>query len=626
MQRFALEGYVVDELVGFGGTGEVWRAREVATGESVALKRLRSRGVMASERLRREAAVLATLAGPHVIGLRRMVIDEDEAVMVMDLAVGGSLAAILSVRGRIPAPEIVTVLAPMAAALAAAHSRDLVHGDIAPGNILFSAAGRPLLADFGVARVLGTTPELLEGTAHFLDPVVAGGQAATVASDVFALAAVGVTALTGESVWGSGSREEMVRRAAAGERSRLDDLVARVDAACPAAMVEVLESMLSLDPEDRPDARSAGQAILRSCPAAPVGLVTEPARTPPPMTHPVTNPLRPINPGPPGLARRRSVRVGPMRPGGGTEGAARRGRLGATGWAGASRPETPGVASGRALPAATARPSASAPPESGSPWWTGTPDDTTRRSWRRSPAGGDAKFDDNEFDDDDDDGSRWSPRRRSMVVGAAALLAVLGAIGLGVSLAHRDRGSTHALVGAPAVGALEATPSLDPPSRAPTATGKSAPTTGRDADAAGAGSQRTPPVVAAPPTPSRWTPVVARLDSLRASAFAKADPTLLSEVYAPGAAAYSADLETVRSLASRGLHAQGFVASVEHVAVESSTATTARLRVIDRLAAYSLVDGSGDVVGRGAARPTRAFTMQLTNLDGRWLVSAIDPP
>jgi hypothetical protein len=62
------------------------------------------------------------------------------------------------------------------------------------------------------------------------------------------------------------------------------------------------------------------------------------------------------------------------------------------------------------------------------------------------------------------------------------------------------------------------------------------------------------------------------------------------------------------------------------VAVESSTATTARLRVIDRLAAYSLVDGSGDVVGRGAARPTRAFTMQLTNLDGRWLVSAIDPP
>jgi hypothetical protein len=104
---------------------------------------------------------------------------------------------------------------------------------------------------------------------------------------------------------------------------------------------------------------------------------------------------------------------------------------------------------------------------------------------------------------------------------------VLGAIGLGVSLAHPDRGSTQALVGAPAVGALEATPGVDPPSRAPTSTGTSAPTTGRDADAAGPGSQRTPPVVAAPPTPSRWTPVVARLDSLRASAFAKADPTLL---------------------------------------------------------------------------------------------------
>jgi serine/threonine protein kinase len=83
-ERFALEGYVVDELIGFGGTGEVWRAHENATGESVALKRLRARGAAASERLRREAGVLATVAGPHVIGVRRMVVDDDEAVMVMD--------------------------------------------------------------------------------------------------------------------------------------------------------------------------------------------------------------------------------------------------------------------------------------------------------------------------------------------------------------------------------------------------------------------------------------------------------------------------------------------------------------------------------------------------------------
>src|ERR1700722_19755611 len=154
-ERFALEGYVVDELIGFGGTGEVWRAREVETGETVALKRLRTRGAAATERLRREAALLASVAGPHVIGVRRLVVEGDEAVLVMDHAVGGSLATVLGVRGRLPAPEVVTVLAPIAAALAAAHASDLVHGDITPANILFTADGRPLLADFGVAQALG---------------------------------------------------------------------------------------------------------------------------------------------------------------------------------------------------------------------------------------------------------------------------------------------------------------------------------------------------------------------------------------------------------------------------------------------------------------------------------------
>jgi len=112
--------------------------------------------------------------------------------------------------------------------------------------------------------------------------------------------------------------------------------------------------------------------------------------------------------------------------------------------------------------------------------------------------------------------------------------------------------------------------------------------------------------------------VVAHLDELRAAAFAEDDESALAAVYAPGAPAYSADLSTLRSLASRGLHAEGFAATVEHVSIESGTATAERLRVIDRLTGYQLVDDAGNVVGHGAARPPKAFTMELADVDGRW--------
>ncbi|MBV9871948.1 MAG: serine/threonine protein kinase, partial [Frankiaceae bacterium] len=184
MERFELQGYVVEELIGFGGTGEVWRAKEAGTGETVALKRLRARGVRAAERLRREAGMLAAVAGPHVIGVRRLLVDDDEAVMVLDYAAGGSFADVLTTRGRLPTPEVVTVIAPISAALAAAHSRDLVHGDLTPANILFTDDGRPLLADFGVARAMDATSKPIEATVDYIDPMVAAGAQPSPASDV----------------------------------------------------------------------------------------------------------------------------------------------------------------------------------------------------------------------------------------------------------------------------------------------------------------------------------------------------------------------------------------------------------------------------------------------------------
>jgi hypothetical protein len=129
----------------------------------------------------------------------------------------------------------------------------------------------------------------------------------------------------------------------------------------------------------------------------------------------------------------------------------------------------------------------------------------------------------------------------------------------------------------------------------------------------------------ASPTPASWLAVVSSLDSLRAKAFVAGDAAPLASVYAPGSPAYAADLVTVSSLESRGLHARGFAATVKSVSAESATATTERLRVVDALTGYTLVDAQGDVVGRGAARPAEAFTMSLTNVSGGWRVASIKP-
>lgn len=266
---FQVAGYVVEELVGVGGSGEVWRAVEVATGETVALKRLRVPGPGAADRLRREAALLSAAAGPNVVGVRRVVgPDGDgpgEAVLVMDYAAGGSLAGRLEADGRLTAPQVVTVLAAVGGALAAMHRQGLVHGDVTPANIVFAADGRPLLVDAGVGHVVGTPPGAAAGTAGFADPALAEGAEPSPASDVYGLAVVGMAALGGT---------------AGGPVP--DDLPA------PTALVEAIRAGSDPDPAARPDARRFAMSVLLSCAAAPVVPNAAARLTPAAVTRPLT--------------------------------------------------------------------------------------------------------------------------------------------------------------------------------------------------------------------------------------------------------------------------------------------------------------------------------------------------
>jgi eukaryotic-like serine/threonine-protein kinase len=287
-------GFDAVELLGFGASGEVWLAQEQGTGARVALKRLASgAGLEGRDRLRREAAVLAGVDHPHVVRLRAVHGDGDDVVLVLDLAAGGSLARLLATRGRLTPGEVVTVGVPLAEALAAVHGQGLLHGDVTPGNVLFTADGRPVLSDLGVSRLLGVAADAqppVHGTCGYLAPEVMAGGAPGPAADVHGLAATCVAALTGLAPYDDHGRRRGSSGAAAGETT--------ADRA--RQLVDVLERALDPDPDARPSAKAFALALFEAAAAEPVRLPRPGAdllggRPPVPVaaTHRVRRPASP---------------------------------------------------------------------------------------------------------------------------------------------------------------------------------------------------------------------------------------------------------------------------------------------------------------------------------------------
>ena len=242
MQR-SLDGFTVIELVGFGATGEVWRARPDSGGPDVALKWLTAETVdtdmLSATRLRE-------FKHPHVaqlLGLRR---DGSTAVLVQEFVQGVSLAALLTGRGRLGGAEVVTLLTPVADALGAAHAQGLLHGNLTPSAVLLTPEGRPIVTDLGIWPALG---RIRSGTARleYLDPSVARGGPVTTASDVFGVAAIGFHAMTGRPPWAGGSGAATWQLAAEASGADLRPL----HAGLPGRLADVIARGLSEQPDHR---------------------------------------------------------------------------------------------------------------------------------------------------------------------------------------------------------------------------------------------------------------------------------------------------------------------------------------------------------------------------------------
>src|SRR4051812_22869853 len=270
--------YEIEALIGSGGMGDVYRARDTRLNRTVAIKVLPA-DVSASperrERLEREALVISRLNHPHVRALYDVGAHDGSAFLVMEYLEGETLESRLAKR-PLPPAQALTCAVQIAEALDAAHREGIVHGDVKPANIMLTSSGAKLL-DFGVARLWERVTSAEEhrrrattlsegssvpGTTAYMAPEQLEGGEADPRSDIFSLGVVLYEMLSGRRPFDAPTRARVIAaileheppsldkaREAAGD-SRRSPVASTADP-LPPALVRAVMKALAKDPDAR---------------------------------------------------------------------------------------------------------------------------------------------------------------------------------------------------------------------------------------------------------------------------------------------------------------------------------------------------------------------------------------
>jgi hypothetical protein len=244
----------IERLLGRGGMSSVWQAYDEELGRPVAIKLLHARRLESADsvdRFEREARTLALLTHPGIV----TVIDRGETdgrpFIVCELVDGRDLHERISLEGSLPVAEALAIAVQVAAALAYAHARGVIHRDVKPHNVLLTADGHAKLTDFGIARVDDapalTNPGRVLGTGDYVAPEQAQGHPLDGRADIYALGALLYHCLTGGPPYRGGSFVEI-----AGQHLRAP--IPDVQARCPEAsdgVAAIVRRALAKRPDDR---------------------------------------------------------------------------------------------------------------------------------------------------------------------------------------------------------------------------------------------------------------------------------------------------------------------------------------------------------------------------------------
>ncbi|NNJ07831.1 serine/threonine protein kinase [Streptomyces sp. PKU-MA01144] len=292
--------YLLEEPLGRGATGTVWRARMGVSpgaaalggseipgadaavpgrpGETVAIKVLKEELANDADvvmRFLRERSVLLRLTHPNIVRTRDLVVEGDVLALVMDLVDGPDLHRYIRDNGPFSPVAAALLTAQIADALAASHDDGVVHRDLKPANVLLAERDgemHPMLTDFGIAR-LADSPGLTRthefvGTPAYVAPESAEGRPQTSAVDVYGAGIMMYELVTGRPPFGGGTALEVLHRHLSEEPRRPSTV--------PGPLWTVIERCLRKEPGERPSAANLARALRVV--AAGVGVHATPAQ------------------------------------------------------------------------------------------------------------------------------------------------------------------------------------------------------------------------------------------------------------------------------------------------------------------------------------------------------------
>jgi serine/threonine-protein kinase len=259
--------YRLEEILGEGAVGIVFRAIREPDGETVALKLLRralSHDQTYVRRFLHEAQAAQEVQQRHLVEVIEAGEADGRHYLATTYVAGGSLADRLDAEQRLPIDAAVRIAAEVGAGLDALHRAGLVHRDVKPSNVMLDERGRALLTDFGLAKgpayTVLTRPGQVLGTLDYLAPELIGGAEATPASDLYALGCIVYECLVGAPPFG---RRGLLEVASAHLLEEPADPTEARSNVTPALSWGVLQA-LAKDPKQRPPSATTYAHVLRA--------------------------------------------------------------------------------------------------------------------------------------------------------------------------------------------------------------------------------------------------------------------------------------------------------------------------------------------------------------------------
>jgi len=572
----------------------LWRGEDLRTIEDIALTVLPAYSLEAA---RSATEQVRSLRHPHLLPVTDVVADDDRVAIVCPWPRAGRLSELVGRRGRLTPAETLTVLLPVAGALAAVHAQGIRHGGVCPEAIWFDASGRPLLGALAVGRIVAELNGGLPTVCRDVAPELIRGDAVdgptAVAADIFSLGSVALFCLTGRSAWPADDPVDVLVQSTAGLWPDPPD-----DGA-PAMLIALVRAMLLDDPANRPTAAAVAEelAVIGEPVAISFGSGPAPAASSPDRWR--------------GWSAPQAGASGLVAAGDGAQPA---------GLAVASDPAGSSDSVGSSDPVGSA----------GSADLAGAADSALHADEPTAGRRLQQRF-------------ATSPAARTRLLTSAPVrpaesdeparptpLAKLGIAMLS--------GLLVTLLAAQVVG--WATGVDDPVAAVEAMTAASTPTDAARTDAPQSDSTQSvamppasmPPAAppdSTPPDSTQWAEVVEHLDKTRGSALGQADATLLEAVYTDDAPEKVSDAATIVQLATAGWHVADAVHLISEVTVLDADPTAGddqvRLAVVDELPALVIVDKAGQQVGMTPARAQERRILIVRHTAAGYRISGIQP-